>query len=135
MSTWARVSVKLSTSTREYSTWGDLVKNFTDITRGTELYSKMISQNISPDWVNEPEMVSHDTVLSRTGGEDYNCTTCTTPHPVIKKWKGLVLAMTEQQFPAYLPPCDGKCMAIARHANLGMMNLSNLTILAMHKQC
>ena len=48
---------------REDSTWGDLVKNFTDITRGTELYSKMISQDISPHWVNEPEIVSHDTVL------------------------------------------------------------------------
>ena len=63
---------------REDSTWGDLVKNFTDITRGTELYSKMISQEISPHWVNEPEIVSHNTVLSRTWDDDFNCTT---PHP------------------------------------------------------
>jgi hypothetical protein len=94
----------------------------------------MISQDISPHWVNEPEIVSHDTVLSRTWDDDFNCTTRTTPHPVINKWTGLILAVADQHFPAYLPPSDGKCMAIARHANLRMMNLSNHTILAIHNQ-
>ena len=66
--------------------------------------------------------------------DDFNCTTCTTPHPVINKWTGLVLAVTDQHFPAYLPPCDGRCMAIVRHSNLGMTDLCNHTILPIHNQ-
>ena len=92
---------------REDGTWGDLVKNYTDITKGTDLYKLVLSKDISTHWVQEPDIVNNDTVISKTWDDDFNCTTCTTPHPVINKWTGLVLAVTDQHFPAYLPPCDG----------------------------
>ena len=70
---------------KDDSTWVDLVKNFTDFSKGAELYSKMISQDISPHWVNEPDVVTHTTVLSKTWDKDFNCTTCVPTQPVINR--------------------------------------------------
>ena len=115
-------------------TWGNLVKNYTHFTKGTTLYSIMISQDISPHWVNEPDIISQTTVLSKTWDKDFNCTTCVPSHPVINKWTGLNLSVSDQHFPSMLPPCDDKCLSIARMAIFGLMELAKHTILPIHNQ-
>ena len=76
-------------------------------------------------------MDTKETMVTRSYNDSYRCLTCTGDrilHAVLEKGRDLMLSISDQHFPAVVPPQDDNCMASVRMSNVGLWSLAVHTI-------
>ena len=76
-------------------------------------------------------MNKRDTTLTRSYDGRYRCLTCTVSrrlHNILETGRDLFLSVTDQHFPATVPPQDGNCMVTERMSNMSMIDLGTHTV-------
>ena len=101
------------------------------------MYQVVLSCNVAPYWTN-PEMDTKETTVARSYGDSCRCLTCTgdrTLYALSEKGRDLMLSISDQHFPAVVPPQDDNCMASVRMSNVGLWSLAVHTIWQICNEC
>ena len=95
------------------------------------MYNVTLSCNINPHYLLGSDMNKRDTTVTRSSDDRYRCLTCTGSrklHNILETGRDLFLSITDQHFPATVPPQDGNCFVTVRMYNMSMIDLGTHTV-------
>ena len=78
------------------------------------MYNVTLTCNTAPHYLLGSEMNKRDTTVTRSYDDRFRCLTCTGPrklHNNLETGRDLFLSISDQHFPAIVPPQDGNCFA------------------------
>ena len=114
---------------------GGMSAGFSDISGTQQMYNVTLTCNTAPHYLLGSEVHKIDTTVTKSYDDRFRCLTCTGSrklHNILEKRRDLFLSISDQHFPAIVPPQDGNCMVTVRMSNMSLMDLGTHTVVPCH---